>query len=146
MDLRRTSSAAEAVSVTRAAGVEPRGPTSPASIVSTEVNAEPTSSGAVRGRAPDRSNPCCSLENVPALMPGSGRHSARKFQMRDDRCRRGVRVSPAGLSGLRKPAVGHDQFDLFVLDRVTPDFAAIGVNAAVTVDPVERSSADTHHH
>jgi hypothetical protein len=28
-----------------------------------------------------------------------------------------------------------DQFDLFVLDRVTPHFAAIGVNAAVTVDP-----------
>jgi hypothetical protein len=36
--------------------------------------------------------------------------------------------------------------DLFVLDRVTRHFAAIGVNAAVTVDPVERSGADMHHH
>jgi len=77
---------------------------------------------------------------------GGWHHSARKFQKRDDRCCRGARVSPAGLSGSAKPAIGHDQFDLLVLNRVTPNFAAIGVNAAVTVDPVERSSADTHHH
>jgi hypothetical protein len=39
MDLRRTSSAAKAVSAVRAAAVEPRDPTSPASIVPTEVSA-----------------------------------------------------------------------------------------------------------
>src|SRR5580704_4409309 len=45
-----------------------------------------------------------------------------------------------------EPAVRHDQFDLLVLDRVTPHLAAIRVNAAVTVDTVERSGADAHHH
>ena len=45
-----------------------------------------------------------------------------------------------------KPVVGDDQFDLFVLDRLNPHFAAIGANAAVRVDPVERSGADRHHH
>jgi hypothetical protein len=30
-----------------------------------------------------------------------------------------------------KPAVGHDQFDLFVLDRVTPHLAAVGVESIV---------------
>src|ERR1700730_4907846 len=45
-----------------------------------------------------------------------------------------------------EPAVGHDQFNLLVLDRITPHFAAIGVNSAVTVDPVERGGADAHHH
>jgi len=39
IDLRRTSRAAEAVSAVCAAAVEPRGPTSPASIALTEVNA-----------------------------------------------------------------------------------------------------------
>jgi hypothetical protein len=38
MDLRNTSSAAEAVSAVRAAAVEPRGPTSPESIAPTEVS------------------------------------------------------------------------------------------------------------
>ena len=39
MDLRRTSSAAEAASAVWAAAVEPRGPTSPASIAPTEASA-----------------------------------------------------------------------------------------------------------
>src|SRR6202035_4213452 len=57
----------------------------------------------------------------------------------------GVSLAPIS-AGLAEPAVRHDQLDLLVLDRVPPHFAAIGVDAAVTVDPVERSGADTHHH
>jgi hypothetical protein len=40
MDLRSTSSAAEAVSAVRAAAVEPRGPAPPVSITPTEIAAE----------------------------------------------------------------------------------------------------------
>ena len=41
MDFRKTSSAAEAVSAVWAAAVEPRGPTSPASIAPTELSGMP---------------------------------------------------------------------------------------------------------
>src|SRR5712671_8030500 len=57
----------------------------------------------------------------------------------------GVSLAPIS-AGLAEPAVRHDQLNLLVLDRVTPHFAAIGVNSAVPVDPVERGGADAHHH
>src|SRR5262249_32868772 len=52
----------------------------------------------------------------------------------------------AGASGSAKPAVRHDQFNLLVLGRVAPHFAAVRVDAPVTVDAVKRGGADAHHH
>src|SRR5262249_53692903 len=44
-----------------------------------------------------------------------------------------------------EPAIGHDQLDLLVLDRVSPHLAAVRIDAAVAIDTVERSSADPYH-
>src|SRR6516165_4881587 len=52
MDLRSTSSAADALSALRAAAVDPRGPPSPASIAPTEVSALPHSHGGGEGLYP----------------------------------------------------------------------------------------------
>jgi len=52
MNLRRTSSAADAVSAVRAAAVDPRGPASPASIAPREVSALPHSHGGGEGLYP----------------------------------------------------------------------------------------------
>src|SRR5216683_89716 len=54
-------------------------------------------------------------------------------------------LESAPASGSAEPAVGHDQFDLLVLDGITPHFAAVGVDAAVAVDTVESRRADAHH-
>jgi hypothetical protein len=41
-----------------------------------------------------------------------------------------------------EPAVGHDQLDLLVLDRVAPHLAAVGADAAMAVNAVESGGAE----
>lgn len=69
---------------------------------------------------------------------GTDRHQRR------DQNGVGIKVEPA-LPRVDTSAVGHDQFDLLILDRVAAHFATIRVDAAVAVDTIECRRADPHH-
>jgi hypothetical protein len=47
--------------------------------------------------------------------------------------------------GSAEPAVGHDQLDLLILDRVAPHLAAVEADAATAVSAVQSGGADPNH-